>query len=500
MTSINHAQRTILRSRVRRHDKGATVLPNGTNVSDLKNADLIQAALLLGLDIPTDAEAEAYSVAKDNGANARGAMSAADKVAMANGTGGPGFAGLALSGKTPDADPDVDRDDADTNDVDPTPTRSTSSSEDSGDAERKAKADQAVKEILARMGAGDFDGYRSLLNDLALTAYRPDPEPIVKTIQAAAPIDPAKIKGTVPKVVGSRSLRDCKIGGGLGMDPAKIKLDVYDAPDAPRVDPDYLWPSETGAAVSQLARGRTVFLYGPASTGKTSFAKQIAANWTRPYVRISCNEETEGPTLTGMTVPDASGGVKFQDGQLASALRRPGTVVHIDEVTSARAGALFVMHGVLDEERALHVAETGEVIPLAPGVMVIISDNTNGTGDQTGQYESTRIMNRAFLDRAGVTIRLDYMTPDREALAIQARTGCSKETAAKLAKLAAITRRGADDGKLSHGLTLRRLIALAELITDGCAPAAAYQIAVIETAPHDDKETLRQIWTAEMKG
>lgn len=469
MTTLTATARTILRSRMRRHADLASVLPADETVATLKNADLVQAAMLLGLTIPTMGECDAYTKAKDAGENP---IEAADPLPLDT----PATSATSTMPATPDMT----------------------------EAERKAKAQATTDALFARMGTGDFVGFKEGVLALAIDALKPAEIKTVvevKTVVKDAPvfIDPAKVKGHIAQVTGTKTAAQMGMGTFHGLDAGKVSMAVYDAPDAPRIDNDYRWPTSAAAVLAALSRGRSAFLYGPAGTGKTSFAKQVAAHSGRSYVRISCTETTEAETLVGMTVPDASnGGVKWQDGQLTAAIRRPGTLVHIDEVTVARPGALFVLQSLLDDERAIFIAETGEFVPMAPGVIVIITDNTNGTGDVTGQYEATRIMNRAFLDRCAVTARLDFMTPAEEAKALVARSGCKPKLAALLCKFAALTRTKADQGRVSHGLTLRRLIALAEALTDGVDPNFAYQLTVIETAPHDDKEPLRQLWTADM--
>lgn len=489
MTKLTNTARTILRSRIRRHPQRAATIGD-IAVSAMTNGDLIQSATLLGLSIPTDEECTAYADAINDGKSATDAMQSADNTARKNGQTTFGDPSSDVDGATEDAK-DVELA------LELEERKKPLKAEATGDIAAKAKA--ATDALLAKMGSGDFEGFKTGLLALATEAHKPPQvQTIVKT--APAPIDPSKIKGHVPQVKGRRSAYDAKMPAAFGLDAATVSMDLYDAPDAPAIDPDYRWPAASATIVAMLNKCRPVMLWGPAGTGKTSFAKQIAAQFGRPYARISCTETTEAETLVGMTVPDsANGGVKWQDGQLTAAIRKPGTVVHIDEMTVARPGALFVLQSIMDDERALFIAETGEYVPMAPGVLVIVTDNTNGTGDTTGAYESTRIMNRATLDRLAVTVKLDFMPVTEEAGALAQRTGCNRKLALILSKFAALTRKDADVGKVSHGVTLRRLIALADLLTVGVDPDAAFQMSVIETAPHDDREPLRQLWTAEVK-
>jgi len=264
-------------------------------------------------------------------------------------------------------------------------------------------------------------------------------------------------------------------------------------PDTPKVNDRYLWPHpQTETALSQLARGRNVMLYGPAGTGKTEWAQQLAARTGRPFALISCDTGTDASTLVGMTVPDASGGVTWQDGQLTRAIQTPGCVICLDEPSVARPGALFVLQNVL-ANRQLFVAETGRKVVVAPGVLFLTTDNTNGTGGGARRgYTDTNRLNAAFLDRFGVRVRVDYLPSDREADVICAYTGCTAELAQLLVSAATVTRAAADNQQLSHGIGLRRLLAWSELLQDGVDAEYAFQSAVLNCAAEQDVETLRE--------
>ena len=308
----------------------------------------------------------------------------------------------------------------------------------------------------------------------------------VDVIPGARPIHTARTTGT------SEAWRDLfGVTGAMG----KRTTAIWDGthPDTPKVNDHYLWPHpQTETALSQLARGRNVMLYGPAGTGKTEWAQQLAARTGRPFALISCDTGTDASTLVGMTVPDASGGVTWQDGQLTRAIQTPGCVICLDEPSVARPGALFVMQNVL-ANRMLFIAETGRRVCVAPGVLFLTTDNTNGTGGGARKgYTDTNRLNAAFLDRFGVRVRVDYLPADREADVICAYTGCTVELAQLLVSAATVTRAAADNQQLSHGIGLRRLLAWSELLQDGIDAEYAFQSAVLNCAAEQDVETLRE--------
>ncbi len=359
----------------------------------------------------------------------------------------------------------------------------------SEDESEDAAIEAEMQSIRSLIATGGFSAFDDRLRGLVIDARKPPVE-----IRVEVPVE-ASAGATsihIAKPTGKHATWSALFGvtGPLGQKQTMLWDGSH--PHTPAINDRYLWPAQTTTALTQIARGKNVMLYGPAGTGKTEFAQQLAAKTGRPFALISCDNGTDAATLTGMTTPDANGGVTWQDGQLTRAIKTPGCVICIDEPSIARPGALFVFQNVL-QGRVLFIAETGQRVPVAHGVIFIATDNTNGTGGGARRgYTDTNRLNTAFLDRFGSRVHIDYMAPDSEANIIAGYTGCTLELAKLLVSAATVTRAAANDQTLSHGIGLRRLLAWAELLTDGIDPADAFNAAILNCAPEQDVETLRE--------
>lgn len=450
--SLPGNSRQFLRDAVRRHGALTAYLPAGTKVNDLSKDQLLQLAADLKIDV-------------------HGVITLATASALAS------FTDYATK--------DVVSRDAPA--AEEAPEEDVTSVTDASVAQ---EADALRRELGRAMVEGDFDTVTKRIQGLITDAHKPA-EVRIETVYVTAPegTDPAAIMSRPVDVPQPMHAVTWGAAFGLSGALAKRKINVYPAgPGTPTVDDRYRWPENvTQAALCAMGRGRNIWLYGPAGTGKSSFAEQLAARTGRPFALIPCDDTTEAPELVGMTVPH-QGSVRWQDGVLTAAMRVPHNIILIDEPTVARAGAVMVLQSVL-ASGVLSIKETGEVVRAAEGVRFVVADNTNGTGGGTSEgYEGTRRMNRATLDRFASFLRVDYMAPEAEALALVAHTSCTRQLADVLVECAGLTRKA----RVTHAIGLRRLIAWAEALTDGLDMRTAFEVAILNSCARDDREPTEQ--------
>jgi MoxR-like ATPase len=276
-----------------------------------------------------------------------------------------------------------------------------------------------------------------------------------------------------------------------------LMIGVCDYANAPAIDPDYVWNPEILAQIAaQDVSGLNAWVFGPAGIGKTDGVEQYAARLSRPFVRIAIERTTEPAELIGQMVPSKGGGMAWEDGKLTRAFRVAHTVVLIDEPTLLRSGTLSVLQTALDKKR-LWLA-SGEIVDAAPGVFIVAADNTNGCGDDTGRYVDTAPVNAAFLDRFGMRTEFVYLTASQETSMLSHRAGVHPAIAKPMVEYANLTRAQADSGKLTMGVTPRRLLAWARTVRVGVPSAKAFHAIVIAAAAAEDRAVLEGLATTSL--
>lgn len=379
--------------------------------------------------------------------------------------------------------------------------------DETGDAPARVDlvtVDPVLDAIRGFLAPRIVDEVETLLRPIVELANKP-PETITETVYietattpAGAPVSPIQPprapRQTAIELPKARKTGASTLGRVFGVrgKHASHAIGLWDAVDAPAPDPYYVPDHNRLALVATaLERGRNVWLAGPAGSGKTTLPREIAAATKRPFVRIAFQRGVESFDFIGMKELDGAGGMVWTDGVLTKSMRRPGTVILLDELCFAPPGVAAMLQTVLDTKSL--TLSTGEVVKCAEGVVFVVADNTAGFGDTSGVYAGTQMANGALVDRMARLVVVDYLDPELEAAALVNHTGVARPAADRLAAFVANVRKTqAAEGISSRPLSLRRLVAFVECVQDGFSVDEAFEVTMLSRLPDADRETLRQ--------
>jgi len=170
--------------------------------------------------------------------------------------------------------------------------------------------------------------------------------------------------------------------------------------------------------------------------------------------------------LIGNTHFDKQKGTFFSESAFVTALKTPNAVILLDELSRAHPDAWNILMTVLDQgQRYLRLdeAEGSPIVNVAEGVTFIATANIGN------EYTSTRVMDRAILDRF-VTIEMDVLDDVKEFGLLKFMFPEVNENDLKaIAEISHHTRTQSmsENGKLTSMVSTRASVEMAGLIYDG---------------------------------
>lgn len=284
------------------------------------------------------------------------------------------------------------------------------------------------------------------------------------------------------------------VGHGAVFSDSPLAFDLWADPEAPAVDPDFLWTPETIAHCWLSQDGTPLWIGGPKGTGKSSLAAQFAARTGRSFTRINFQKHTTVEDFIGATGL-ANGSTEFVAGAFLAAYTRPGATILLDEVSNTDPGVLAVLNGLL--EPGARVTIGGRVWSRAPGVCVFAADNTAGSGDQTGNYVGTRAMNVALLDRFERVLWLDWLPRDQEIDAVAARAACKRPLAAHVVDAIRVCRGKVASGLIVDAPSIRQAIGFIRSLR-ALSPEQAWMSCIQLRQPPESAATLYSVFQSEI--
>ena len=270
-------------------------------------------------------------------------------------------------------------------------------------------------------------------------------------------------------------------------------FDVWGHPDAPPVDPVYIWTEDT-VRLLHLAQstGRNFWLGGPAGTGKTQAVQQFAARTGRLFRRFVFDRlSTREDYLGSMGLE--SGSTVFREGPVLEVFQTPGAVCLLDEVGMGQAQALSSLNGWLEPKARM--TYEGKTYTRAPGSLFAACDNSLQQGDTSGRYAGVNAMNVAFGERFSWVHPMRYLDPQVEVQALQKHTGCTAKLARHVIDAITVCRSKVDSGEMIDAPSIRQAIAFVE----GCRVlpvAQAWHLAIAARQPVESSVALGAVYAA----
>lgn len=220
-----------------------------------------------------------------------------------------------------------------------------------------------------------------------------------------------------------------------------------------------------------------VLLVGDTGTGKTTIVKDLADQQNKKWVRFNLTGETSVDEFVGKYVLEG-GETKWQDGILLYAMKN-GLWLIVDEINVALPEILFVLHSLLDDERAVLVSHhEGEVVKPHPDFRFFATMNP------VDEYAGTKDLNKAFKSRFGMILELNYPTPAQERKIVEGKGQTSPEVASLLVDIGTAIRRAKKADQVFFTCSTRDLIQTAQLV-EPVGLADALTIGIVNKANGD---------------
>lgn len=190
----------------------------------------------------------------------------------------------------------------------------------------------------------------------------------------------------------------------------------------------------TKRCLAVIANKQPLLLQGHTGVGKTEFIKWIAHKLNKPLLIVQGAEDMETSTLLGHHEIDEKG-TFWVDGLVPTAMKA-GYMLYFDEINACPAGVKIALHGLLDDTRAIVLADHhGEKVKAHDDFIFVAACNPS----DHGAYIGAGAENLAFLNRFS-KIQIGYPDARVEKRILKGFTHVSDDVKDKLIKAANMVR------------------------------------------------------------
>lgn len=179
--------------------------------------------------------------------------------------------------------------------------------------------------------------------------------------------------------------------------------------------------SEQGKITNILVKGST-------GTGKSELARQVAANWQRPFAVVPIGGLDSANSIFGRVDLEANETI-YRSGLLLEAIQIPYCVIHLEEINRPESDkSLNAIFSILDDtSRSVWIDELGSLVHVAEGVTFFASLN------EGFEFIGTMPLDLALKNRFAIKIELHTLPEYAESMMLSQRVeGLSWEAATEL--------------------------------------------------------------------
>lgn len=260
-------------------------------------------------------------------------------------------------------------------------------------------------------------------------------------------------------------------------------------PQVPQMaNPIKLDKEDAHAVALAVKHNRACLLMGETGTGKTSVVRYLAHKLKQGYTRINMHGYNTPDELIGSkSVKDGS--TYYENGILTNAMLK-GHIVVLDEINATPPDCMFILHGLLDDDRQISLPN-GDVIRPHKDFRFFATMNPD--------YEGTRGLNRAFMDRFNIILSVDVLKPEDEQKLLHERCDVDETTAENMVTTAWMARKAYKEQKTMTFVSTRSLIQWADLIKDGLQSKAAYIKSIVNKSRTEEQAAFTDFYNAVFK-
>jgi len=214
-----------------------------------------------------------------------------------------------------------------------------------------------------------------------------------------------------------------------------------------------------------INKGKNLMFVGAAGTGKTQVVFKAAEQLDKKifYFNLGSTQDVRSSLIGNTFFKD---GTYFEESAFITALKTPGSVILLDELSRANPEAWNILMPVLDvniRKIRLDEKENSPEISVADGVSFIATANVGF------EYTSARMLDRALVDRFSV-VEMDVLNKEDEMRLLNIKfPNLSPKMNEVLCDISdkIKTECKREDAKLNSLLSTRMLIEAAEMFEDG---------------------------------